>query len=277
MELVDEADRCAAQPGADAVVGAARHRCRRSQPARHRAAPAGRQRAAGWICRAPDGPIRPTISPGCRRKSIPRSTSSTWPPCSKRRTRRSRIRTGSLIAQRLHGIEAGSAPRRIERAPGKTAPATGPQRSPHPTRRHPPAASTGSRSRPEKSCVPVSACSAWRMLSILVAKASPSTKPMKVPTMPIEAPVIMKILRIMPPCGPHGAQDGDVPRLVLHQHHHARDDVEGSDQDDQGQDQEHHVALDVERADQCRIGLLPVGQHHAAIGNDRSDLAADRP
>ena len=55
----------------------------------------------------------------------------------------------------------------------------------------------------------------------------------------------------------HGAQDGDVVALVLHQHDKARNDVERRDQDDHGQDQEHDVALDRERAEESLVALLP--------------------
>ena len=56
----------------------------------------------------------------------------------------------------------------------------------------------------------------------------------------------------------HRAQDRDVAALVLHHHDHAGDDVEGGDDDDQRQDQEHDVALDLDRVEEARIGLLPV-------------------
>ena len=55
----------------------------------------------------------------------------------------------------------------------------------------------------------------------------------------------------------HGAQDGDVVPLVLHQHDQAGDDVERRDQDDQRQDQEHDIALDRERGEKSLVALLP--------------------
>src|SRR5712691_1212533 len=67
--------------------------------------------------------------------------------------------------------------------------------------------------------------------------------------------------------GAHRAQDGYVAALVLHHHDHAGDDVEGGDQDDQRQDQEHHVALDLDGIDDARIGVLPV---------EDADMAAER-
>ena len=57
----------------------------------------------------------------------------------------------------------------------------------------------------------------------------------------------------------HGAQDRDVLRLVLHQHDQAGDDVERGHQHDQREDQEHHVALDFERAEEGAVALAPVG------------------
>src|SRR4029077_11208575 len=48
----------------------------------------------------------------------------------------------------------------------------------------------------------------------------------------------------------HGAQDRDVAALVLHEHDHRRDDVERRYQDDQGQDQEHDVAFDLNRGEE---------------------------
>ena len=49
----------------------------------------------------------------------------------------------------------------------------------------------------------------------------------------------------------HGAQDGDVAGLVLHQHDQAGNDVQRRHQDDQRQDQEHHIALDLQRFEQA--------------------------
>src|SRR3546814_18012127 len=51
--------------------------------------------------------------------------------------------------------------------------------------------------------------------------------------------------------------DGDSPALVLHQHDLAGNDVERGDDDDQRQDQEHDVALDLERGEETRIDTLP--------------------
>src|SRR5258708_27251563 len=41
------------------------------------------------------------------------------------------------------------------------------------------------------------------------------------------------------------AHDGDVTALVLHQHDQAGNDVERRHHDDQGEDKEHHIALDI--------------------------------
>ena len=63
---------------------------------------------------------------------------------------------------------------------------------------------------------------------------------------PMLAPRSKKMRRISAARRPHRAQDRDVAALVLHQHDHAGDDVEGRDEDDQRQDQEHDVALDLD-------------------------------
>ena len=54
--------------------------------------------------------------------------------------------------------------------------------------------------------------------------------------------------------------------LVLHQHDQAGDDVERRDQDDQRQDEEHDVALDLERREEGAVALPPVGEHDRALG-----------
>ena len=69
----------------------------------------------------------------------------------------------------------------------------------------------------------------------------------------------------------HGAQDGDVAALVLHQHDQAGDDVEGGDQDDQRQDQEHDVALDLHELEEAAIGVLPVGDAQRPFGQRLAD------
>ena len=74
--------------------------------------------------------------------------------------------------------------------------------------------------------------------------------------------------------GAHRAQDRDVAALVLDHHDHARNDVESGDDDDQGQDQEHDVALDLDCVEEARIGLLPVDDAHppAECGIDQPRL-----
>ena len=67
----------------------------------------------------------------------------------------------------------------------------------------------------------------------------------------------------------HGAQDRDVVRLVLHQHDHAGNDIEGGDEDDERQDEEHHVALDRERGEEGLVAALP-GEDRVT-GADRVD------
>ena len=46
--------------------------------------------------------------------------------------------------------------------------------------------------------------------------------------------------------------------FVLHQHDQAGHDIERRHQHDQGQDQEHHVALDLERVEEGGVALAPV-------------------
>ena len=58
----------------------------------------------------------------------------------------------------------------------------------------------------------------------------------------------------------HGAQNGDVASLVLHQHDQAGNDVECGDEDDQRQDHEHDVALDLQRREEGLVDLSPVGE-----------------
>ena len=72
--------------------------------------------------------------------------------------------------------------------------------------------------------------------------------------------------------GAHGAQDRDIAALVLHQHDQAGDDVQRRDQDDQGQDQEHHVALDLQRIEERRIALPPVDQEYRPPAASVTDL-----
>src|SRR5262249_25078102 len=69
------------------------------------------------------------------------------------------------------------------------------------------------------------------------------------------------------PRGAHRPPYRDVAALILQHHDHARDDIEGGDQDDQRQDQEHHVPLDLDRVDDAGIGALPV---------ENARLAAER-
>ncbi len=55
----------------------------------------------------PDGPIRPTTSPGKTSRSTPFSTSNSPSPVTYVRRIPLRLRTGSLIPQRLDRIDAG--------------------------------------------------------------------------------------------------------------------------------------------------------------------------
>ena len=64
----------------------------------------------------------------------------------------------------------------------------------------------------------------------------------------------------------HGAQNADVVALVLHQHDQPRRDVERGDDDDDGEDQKHHVALDLQRIKERGVALAPVDQEDGARG-----------
>ena len=64
----------------------------------------------------------------------------------------------------------------------------------------------------------------------------------------------------------HGAQDGDVARLVAHQQDQPRDDVQGRHHDDQAEDQEHDVPLHLQRPEEGSVALAPVGEEHRALG-----------
>ena len=80
------------------------------------------------------------------------------------------------------------------------------------------------------------------------------------PTTPIAAPVMRKMRMIAPRVAPMVRRIAMSRALVLHQHDQAGDDVERSHQHDQRQDEEHHVALDLERAEEGLVALPPVGQ-----------------
>src|SRR5262249_59914909 len=56
----------------------------------------------------------------------------------------------------------------------------------------------------------------------------------------------------------HGAQNADIAPLVLHQHDQPGGDVEGGHDHDDGQDEEHHVALDLQRIEEGGVALAPV-------------------
>src|SRR5579872_3387554 len=56
----------------------------------------------------------------------------------------------------------------------------------------------------------------------------------------------------------HSAQDGDVPRLILHQHDQAGDNVQCGDENDQCQNREHDVALDSQSVEESLIALAPI-------------------
>jgi len=63
----------------------------------------------------------------------------------------------------------------------------------------------------------------------------------------------------------HGAQDGDVLSLVLHEHCQPRDDVEGRHHDDQRQNDEEDIFLDLQRVEKGLVALAPVGDDDRAL------------
>ena len=71
----------------------------------------------------------------------------------------------------------------------------------------------------------------------------------------------------------HGAQDAYVAALVLHQHDQPRRDVERGNDDDDSENQEHHVALDLERTEERGVALAPVDQEDWPSGGVGEELA----
>src|SRR5262249_31393331 len=72
---------------------------------------------------------------------------------------------------------------------------------------------------------------------------------------------------------PHGAQYADIAALVFHQHDQARGDVERGHDYDDGEDQEHDVALDLQRIEEGRIALTPVDHEDRPVGGVGDELA----
>lgn len=58
--------------------------------------------------------------------------------------------------------------------------------------------------------------------------------------------------------------------FVFHQHDEAGDDVEGGDHDNERQDQEHHVAFDLQRCEEAGVALAPVVK--ARVGAEQFSL-----
>src|SRR6201999_171601 len=73
--------------------------------------------------------------------------------------------------------------------------------------------------------------------------------------------------------GTHGTQDRDIAALVLHQHDQPRHDVQRCDQHDHGEDQEHHIALDLERVEEGGVTPPPVHQKDRPSGGFGHGLA----
>src|SRR5262249_37588325 len=64
----------------------------------------------------------------------------------------------------------------------------------------------------------------------------------------------------------HCAQDGNVLPFILDQHDQSGNDVERSDQHDQRQNKEHHVALDLQSVEERRIALSPIDHEDRPLG-----------
>ena len=99
---------------------------------------------------------------------------------------------------------------------------------------------------------------------MLRQNTTPMTVPISVPVTPTNAPHIRKMRITAKLSGANGAQHGDVARLVLHHHDQRRDHVEGGDQHDHAEDDEHGVLLHLQHADDGVVGVPPVAQPHLA-------------
>src|SRR5262245_63800889 len=95
--------------------------------------------------------------------------------------------------------------------------------------------------------------------------SSASRKPTSVPTTPTEAPVTMKT-RMIAPCVTPIVRRMPMAALVLDQHDQAGRDVEGRDNHDDRQDQEHHVAFDLQRIEEGGVALPPIDHEDRSAG-----------
>src|SRR5262249_53689480 len=71
----------------------------------------------------------------------------------------------------------------------------------------------------------------------------------------------------------HGAQNADIATLVLHQHDQAGGNVERRHDHDDRQDEEHYVALDLQRIEEGGVTLPPVDQKDRPAGGLGDELA----
>ena len=84
--------------------------------------------------------------------------------------------------------------------------------------------------------------------------------------MPIEAPVMRKMRMMAPRVAPMVRRIAMSLPLSLTSMIRPGDDVERGDQHDQRQDDEHDVALDLERGEEGCVALPPVGEVDLALG-----------
>ena len=73
---------------------------------------------------------------------------------------------------------------------------------------------------------------------------------------------------------PHRAQDGDIASLILHQHNHRADNIERGHQNNQGQDQEHNIALNLKSIKETLVILCPVMDINALLLEQQLDLVS---
>jgi hypothetical protein len=106
-------------------------------------------------------------------------------------------------------------------------------------------------------------------------KGDAEAKPRKVPKTPIAAPVIRKTRRTVPRVAPIVRMIAMSAVLSFTSMIRPGDDVQRRHQHDQGQDDEHDVALDLQRIEEGPVALAPVGEHERArrIGLDPSRTA----
>ena len=155
-----------------------------------------------------------------------------------------------LVTQRVDRIEARRAPGRIERGEQRQ------RERQHDHRRGLAESHLGRQLRQEVDFLARrSRCWSdhdrnWRIDSTLRHTSVPTTKPISVPTTPIEAPVMTKMRMIAPWVAPMVRMMAMSGLLSFTSMIRPGHDVERRDQHDQRQDQEHHVALDLQRGEE---------------------------